>query len=90
MLGVVSAVSGDEDHLGAVAALGNEFAQLISGAGRILAGWQRALLHAQGWTLALMPMPGGVIVAELPKDKPVQEAPLEVQRLSQALLGAEK
>lgn len=87
---LLSPTGGDEDFFGQLASSGKEIASAISGAGGIFTGWQKALLWCSNWAMAVLPMPGGHIIAALPSDMSLPQLAQEVEQLAQKILGDAK
>ncbi len=87
---VVSAVSDDEDHWAEIAGVGTKFAEFISGMGKMFVSWQRIILYSDGWALGILPMPGGVMIIEIPEGKQFQEVNKEIQEVAHSLMGVAK
>ncbi|MCD6417374.1 hypothetical protein J7M00_01160 [bacterium] len=83
----LSAVSDDHEHWSEVAGAGNALAQLLAGAGKMFTNWQRAVVHTEGWTLAVLPVKGGQMIIEFKEDIPVQEVPQEIAKLMETLFN---
>ncbi|MCD6595926.1 hypothetical protein J7L68_09685, partial [bacterium] len=87
---VTSAISDDEDHWAEIAGVGTKFVEFISGMGRMFAVWQRIILYSDGWALGILPMPGGIMIIEIPEGKQIQEVDKELQDVSHSLIGVAK
>ena len=84
---VVSAVSGDEENIGRVLAVGMRLTELVAGSGKLLSTWKKIFLHSNGWSVGMHPIQGGAVLVELPAGLDLPEALKEYQNVSQQLMG---
>ncbi len=85
-IAVVSGESADEENLSRIATIGSKLMELLSGSGMVFSTWQRVILHAGGWTVAMHPIQGGAMVIELKKDLQIAQITKEFQEITQQLM----
>ena len=87
---VVSAISADEDNMSKIVTIGTHLTGLISGAGKMFSTWQRIILYADTWAVAMHPIQGGIMLIELPEGLQFMEVLKEFQEISQHLMDIPK
>ncbi|MCD6531401.1 hypothetical protein J7K99_03025 [bacterium] len=87
---VVSAISADEDNMSKIVTIGTHLTELISGAGKMFSTWQRIVLYASGWAVAMHPIQGGIMLIELSEGLQFMEVLKEFQEISQHLMDIPK
>ncbi|MCD6531542.1 hypothetical protein J7K99_03760, partial [bacterium] len=70
--------------------IGTHLTELISGAGKMFSTWQRIVLYASGWAVAMHPIQGGIMLIELPEGLQFAEVLKEFQEISQHLMDIPK